>query len=52
MNAQQRAEWMQFCTSPDSQDELMRAWAEDAAAMKRLASDMASFLDKDDDDDE
>lgn len=27
MNAQQRAEWMQFCTSPETQDELMRAWA-------------------------
>jgi len=27
MNAQQRAEWMQFCTSPEAQDELMRAWA-------------------------
>lgn len=27
MSAQQRAEWSQFCTTPEQQDELMRAWA-------------------------
>jgi hypothetical protein len=46
MNAQQRAEWQAFCTTPEAQDELMRAWAEDAAELlcrdiRSLSADLA-----------
>jgi hypothetical protein len=30
MTPEQRAEWQTFCTTPEAQDELMRAWARQA----------------------